>query len=825
MKNIYFALMLSVLFSIGCSPKTEEKKSGTKQGNSSQRIPPKTVRPKVTRYAFLTEDIFHRPLGFLENPKGPFKFTFADNNVIRVEKLDTQGTPFEHWDITYGKGKIPESIRHFEESDHSSRTVYKTTPKKVCMEKWDLRGNLEGTTCITSTGKNKYSAEENDIFGNLTAKSVITVDNNNIPVKIQEWNRFGEYTGQTFLELKVSENKIHKVEKKTSPDNFPEFHRKSVYNEKGQIVSQSEFWADGSLSTSTTFKWLTPWKVNGTSITKEGNKISFESTVDKMGHRLKEVRKSGNRTIETERSRYDESGKLVYRERQNDNGALIYREKRSYNQKGILDFIELYRGNLHELECTATDDEIRSDQELKTALVKTKLPALEKSKVTYDSLSRVVSIKRYYMEELLDTEKISYTSKGQIASKELILKNSPDPSRVEYEYDSRGNTTLEKIIKGKYVTEMIKYTWSPKNLLVKKELLDGTGTPPLKSKWPDGSIVKYQYDKRGRLIKEEWFHADGTRALSRLSKGCTSCSTASTSGTIHKILRTYDTAGKLLTVSEQNENSIPIYESSWTYTISGLQKSFIQSWPLEKKVKSLVTSYSDAGWKMSADASTSINGKIVYREIRKFDSHNLLTIEKYKNGKMISSVQRKFTDGYMVKRTVTDSEGKTTEIDISRDSNGLVVSEKAHTKDNKPALAKDIWNNKYSDLFIVRNNNFQVERITLVNALDKSTTKSVFSYNDKNQKTGRKVFLNNKLQLEVTEHFSNSFLAEFNISSGQTRTAIIKGKRNVSSYQILLNKENIKKTTATITLSGKKQHKLSGCSCKGCGVTINRSFF
>lgn len=816
-------LVFVVLFQlVSCKGNPEDVPSETKVKTENEEKKPEV---KVERYAYLVTDAWQRPVGLFKNAEGPFRITSLNGKMTKIEKLDSQENSLSLWTLEVDiKSEMPKSIRYCENSSPGcSRIDYISKSKdEVCQTSWNKFGDTVSKQCVKSKSATSVEILTMDRLDNPVEKSVATIDSKGIILSMDIWTRYGDFKYRDIFNYNIKNDLLTINTRRLSPESFWLSNQEIRINKKGQKTAFIHYHHDGSVKNSTFYEWKTPWKVYGKAKTEDGFDLNIELSLNDRGHRLKEIRKLGPRTLSEEVSTYDKDGRLLKLEQKNSQGQLIHRLKNSYDQMGRRDFAELYRGNIHELECVENYKALNSPLKVKSS-VSTKLPALETARLEYDSLSRVVSIKRYYLESLIDTETISWDSRGLVKSKSLKMRDATELQTVDYEYDSAGNVSLEKISRGNRQLEMIRYKWKD-GLLIQKELLDGLGKAPLRENWPDGSVVRFRYDKRGRLLEERWFHADGTAALTTLSEGCSSCRTAR-SKAINRITYEYDKFGKLLKSKEYGDKEQVIYEVNYSYNKLGQMTQHSQSWPLEQKVKKIITRWSTVGWKSSVSAITEIKSKVTYREERKFNAFHLLSVEKFAGAKLKSRVLREYKNGLLVRRIITNDKGLITDVTIRRNAGGLNIEETAVDDKGKPAEATDMWDNRYTNLLAQWNDRNLPQTLTAVNSIKNITRKTVFSYDDQGRQTGRKVYTNTALELQLEETFPDAFLGSYGISTEQHRVTI-KGKNRLrSSYRIFLDKTDISKSYAEMVLPDTTKLKLSTCLCKGCGVTFTSANF
>ncbi|MBU1238944.1 hypothetical protein KJ865_04470, partial [Myxococcota bacterium] len=684
-------------------------------------------------------------------------------------------------------------IRHriYPESTEA-RVVFTQKRDRECARYYSAQGLELSHRCFRRPKKREVMEENLSRGGLLEFSRRITIDEKSRPVSIANFTRHGEYTGRETFTTKIQGNLLHNIYRKTQPLGAISHHSETVLDEKGRQVAFKEFYADGSPKASTSYKWNGRYKATGTAMTIEGVTMTLELTTDKYRHRLLEKKFMGGQLKEEERSEYDPVGRLISRSKRDHTGKILHKESIIYNGRGLVSEKRLYRGNIHQLTCY--DSATR-------ATVTSPLPARERATITYDALGRVIELKRFYLDQELDQETITYTPKGNIAERAVWFPKTKTREKTVFSYDPQGRLLRRAFFQNDQAGEIIEYTYNPKGLPIKRVILKGDGKSPTVKELPDGSIVNFTYDKRGRVVDEAWFHADGTPALTTKSEGCVACRTDKKKAVAH-ITWSYTPNNLLKELSEYGLKKDLLYQERYTYSPKGRVVSLVKSWPREKKSQELTTTYSPKGSIASTTMRVVEKGAEVFKEERLFDGPLLLDVATYKKSKLVRRVTRKFAHGLLARRTVT-KDNKTVIVTLTRNPAGLVIEEKAVDDKGKPALAKDYWNNRYTASLAQYSDNGLLQKLIYTDELGKTRTESRFIYDKESRQTQRNVLKNGSPALEIREFFKDPKLAAYGIFSSQMRTAFSGKERRISSYEISVDTTNIENSSAQVRLQGK----------------------
>jgi hypothetical protein len=812
-------LMLAVIFilplmSLTCSKKSKKSEKKVKPKPIAAKVLKKTILKKG--YNWITADYRSLPQG-LGQPvpikDAPYTFIFnAKSKIKTVNGKNRDGLLIKTWEFVYDN-KSGELLRishmaHFDTP--KSRLKFYKWNKMECSAFFNIHGNEIERKCWKSTEKDTIEEITYNLFNRPLKRRKLTIDKKKRVKIAHNYTLFGHLTSSESFETKNTKGEILNIYKKIDPLGAIAEWTQTTIDSNGNNRLLTSRYSDGSLKTETKYNFKGRYKATGQALTLEGNKFNLAVTLNNYGHRIVEKKYRGTLLIEEEKSHYDTIGRLVKRVKYNGSGTITALEQKEYNSSGLISKMHRYRGNIHSLQCW--DNKTKAN-------VSTKLPSLERSEIKYDTLGRVIKMDRFYLDQKVDSEKIVYGRKNLIVERQVYFGKNKIMNRSTYKYDKTGRIIHEAFFRGEKAMEMVKYHYG-KGLLVKKEILKGDGTPPTPAEFPDGSVVNYSFDKKGRLIKESWNHADGTAALTTKSTGCVSCRTDKKKA-VAQIMWSYNDKNILTNIKEYGLKNSLLYEAGYKYNKKGMVIYHSKDWKSEKKIQSVSTDYSKAGWISSVKMTIVENGKETYSEIRKFEKAQLLSLEKFKNGKLTKKVQRSFSNGMMTKRAVTIPPNESIIVKLKRNSNGSVTEEISLNSKGKPTLTKDTWNNRYTSSLATYSKAGLMEKLLYLNSIKKDKTESKFKYDKKGRQTGRKVFKNGVLKLEINEFFSNPLLAKYGIFTKQVRATIDKkAKRTVTSYTISVNSKDLMKSSAAVVLSNKPSIQLNSCICKRCGVTI-----
>ncbi len=793
--------------------------AGTKEAAPAPATPAKP--PAVVRhYAFLAEDYRGVPVPLAPVAKAPAPLEVhqtPEGRIERIRKVDDTGREIESWVFSWdGQNRLSEVLHQDARGVTLGRLQLETLDPKTCVSAFGRKGRPLGRSCFVAA-QSKVDQTRLSPFGVTVEKLRLEVDERGLVRRAVALSRQGERKGVTLQFVQERPDGVLVKVQKLAPQGALESWVETQYNLAGRMVAYTEKYEDGSIKAQTTYEYSSSYAAKGRALTVEGVEFTLDVQLDRFGHRLRERKYDGPRLVEEEHSEYDENGQLLARQVRDENEAVISSERFVYDSGGMPVEVERYRGNIHQLECTGD----RPD-----ALVTTKLPALEKARVQYDSLGRPTRLERTYLHQMVDVETVTYGKNGVVTARELRTADEPEPQRMEYEYDSAGNLLKVEIFNGKPRTEVVRYEYNAAGQLVKQTTLRGDETPPSPQDWPDGSVVQYFYDTQGRLTEERWSHADGTPALTNRSTGCTACSGAGRENAVSRITWKYNEAGLLLAKREFAAGEVPVMESDYTYDAKGRETLREVRWPRERKVTRLATAYAPGGWVASTDFVTEVAGRPVSREVRTFDRALLVKVEKYKDGKPERTVERVYEKGRLVRRVVSTPREGVVSVTLTRNPAGLVVEETSVDEKGKPAVAQDIFENRYTRLLSSYDAKNRIVSAVMIHEPTRKVTRTEFLYDAQGRPAGRKVYVDQNLQLELEERFDHPFLGPYGIATHQIRASVdATGARQVTSYQVFVDTADLKKTRAQLTLPKGETLTLSNCRCTNCGLTLTLDDF
>ncbi|MBU1413782.1 hypothetical protein KKD52_13420 [Myxococcota bacterium] len=816
-----FKFLLLTLLAVSCRKTPADPASATAQATGSDK--PAAVAQGVTRrYAFLTADYRGVPVPLLErpaDPSAPFEVqTLPDGRIERIRKLDTERRELESWTFTWDEKKnLTELVRADDQGTVQGRLSLEWMEPKVCVNLFGPLGRQTERSCFTIASPQKVEQVVLNPHNVTLQKKRLETDGQGLVRRIVTQSRQGLLQSVELQQVMVQNDQILMKYQKLAPQGAVELWQESRYDSAGRLVLIAEKYEDGAIKSQTTYEYKSPFSAVGRAITLEGTELTLEVKLDRFGHRILERRFDGPRLVEEELSEYDAAGRPVLRRVLDENQVVQQSERWTRDAAGLVTEYEKYRGNLHNFECRGPTPEQR---------VATKLPALEKARMQYDALGRVTRLERIYLHQPVDTETVTYGRNSLVTSREIRISDEPEPLRTEYEYDAVGNLLKAELFQGKNRTEILQYEYSASGQLVKQTLLKGDGTPPSAQEWPDGSVVQYYYDNSGKLTEERWSHADGKPALTTRSVACESCSGNNRKNAVSRITWKFNEIGQLVQKQDFGDGAEPLFEATSTYDAKGRELTHQVRWPREKKTTRLSTSYAPGGWALSTEIVTELDGKEVTKETRQFDRALLVRVEKFKNGQLERRVERRYEKGRMVERRVTSPREGTVSVQLIRDPAGLVVEEKGTNEKGQAAVAQDIFENQYTSLVSTYSPKHQIVSATMIHEPTKKITRSEFSYDNIGRPTGRKVFVNQKLTMELEERFDHPFLGPYGIATAQVRATVSEaGVREVTTYQIHVDTAKLKNSSATLTLPGQSPLLLTDCRCSNCGLTVTMGEF
>lgn len=774
----------------------------------------------VKHYAFLAEDYRGVPVPLVSVAAAPAPLEVTqtpDGRIERIRKMDDSGREIETWVFAWNaQGQLAEVLHQDAKGVAQDRLQIETLPPKTCVSAFGRMGRPLGRSCFIVENL-KVEQSRLSPFGVTLEKFRLEVDERGLVRRSVALSRQGERKGVTLQFIQERPDGILIKVQRLAPQGALESWVETQYDTKGRMTAYTEKYEDGSIKTRTEYEYSGSYKAGGRALTIEGVELTLDVQLDRFGHRLRERKYDGPRLVEEEQSEYDDEGRLLVRQVRDENGSITASERHVYDAAGMVVEMERYRGNIHQLECTG---------ERPDALVTTKLPALEKARVQYDSLGRPTRLERIYLHQTLDVETVAYGKNGVVAARELRMADEPEPQRMEYEYDAAGNLLEVRIFSGQACTEVIRYAYSASGQLVKQTTLRGDETPPSARDWPDGSVVQYFYNTQGRLTEERWSHADGTPALTTRSTGCTACSKASRENAVSRIAWKYSDAGMLLSKREFAGGDEPVVESNYTYDAKGREILREVRWLKERKVTRLATAYAPGGWVASTQFVTEIGGREVSREVRTFDRALLVKVEKHKDGKWERTVERFYEKGKLARRVVSTPKEGVVSVTLKRNPAGLVVEETSTDDKGRPAVAQDIFENQYTRLVSTYDERNRIVSAAMIHEPTRRITRTEFFYDGQGRPSGRKVYVDQKLQLEIEEQFDHPVLGPYGIATRQMRAAVdAAGVRQVTSYQVMVDTANLKKTRARLTLPKGETLELANCRCTNCGVELTLEDF
>ncbi len=776
----------------------------------------------VERYAFLTSDYLGVPVPLLlqpEDSKAPFEVTRLEDGIIeRIRKLDSEDRELERWDFARDDQKRMTELLHLD--PHQTvlgRLHFDTMDPKVCVTAFGRMGREVERSCFTTTAPGRVEQTLMTPFGITASRRRLEVGDDGLVRRQVTYSRHGQLMQVELQQVNVTTGLVFMQYQRMGPQGALDSWDESRFDHLGRLVQLDQKYADGTTKSSTTYKYSSPFAARGRALTVEGMELNLDVRLNRFGQRILERKMDGSRLIEEEHSEYDDDGRLQHRRILDENQVVKHQERWVRNAAGLVTEYERYRGNLHVFECVGDEPDQR---------VSTKLPAFEKALMQYDGLGRVTRMERFYMHQPVDVENVRYGRNNTVTSREVRISDEPEPLRTEYEYDSMGNLTRTIMSRGQERTEVLEYEYNAAGQLVRQKLLRGDDVPPTAEEWPDGSVVQYFYDSQGRMIEERWSHADGQPALSTRSSACASCAGTDRRNAISRITWRYNNAGLLLQKQDFGDKGEVVHDSSHTYDDKGRQILHEVKWPRERKITRLATEYASGGWIQSTDFSTEINGKEVSRETRRFERAHLVRVERLRNGKSERLVERRYEKGRLMERRVTTPKEGTVIVTLVRNAAGLVVEENSVDGKGKPAVAQDAFENQYTQLVSTYNDRNQILSAVMIHEPKKTITRSEFSYDEQGRPTGRKVFVNQNLSLEIDERFDHPFLGPWGIATSQVR-AVVSGKdqREVTSYQLFIDTADLKRSRATLTLPHAGTLELTNCRCTNCGLTVTMNDF
>lgn len=788
----------------------------------------------VRHYAFLTADYRGVPVPVLErpgDPAAPYEVSARpDGRVERIRRLDSERRELESWIFTWGEGdRLVELVHQDEQGTAQGRLGLETLEPRVCVSAFGPLGRQLERSCFTTTAPGKVEQVVQNPHNVTIQKKRLEVDDQGLVRRVVTNSRQGLLMHVELQQLQVHADHVFLKYQKLGPQGAVESWQESRYDSGGRLALLAERYEDGSLKSQTSYEYQSPFSATGKALTVEGAELTLEVKLDRFGHRILERRFDGPRLVEEEHSEYDAAGLPLLRRVLDEHQVVQRSERWTRDGAGLATEYEKYRGNLHNLECVPDapgPEGARGTAASPEQRVSTKLPALERARVQYDALGRVTRLERHYLHQPVDVETVVYGRNGVITSRELAISDEPEALRTEYEYDAVGNLVKAEMFQGKNRTEILRYEYGASGLLVRQTLLRGDGTPPSTQEWPDGSVVQYFYDGQGKLTEERWSHADGTPALTTRSTGCESCGGADRRKAVSRITWKFNEVGQLVQKQEFGDGPEPLFESTSTYDAKGRELVHTVRWPRDKKTTRLTTTYAPGGWAQTTELVNELDGREVSRETRRFDRALLLSLEKTRNGQLERRVERRYEKGRMVERRVTTPKEGTVVVRLVRDAAGLVIEEKGTDEQGKPAVAQDIFENQYTSLVSTYDARHRILSATLLHEPQKKITRSEFSYDDAGRPTGRKVFVNQKLTLELEERFDHPFLGPFGIATSQVRATVSEaGVREVTTYQLQVDTAKLSNSRARLTLPGRPPVDLPRCRCTNCGLTVTMGDF
>ena len=814
-------LVLALLMS-SCRETPADPSTGSAPAAAPVQKPAPAPQIVTKRYAFLSADYRGVPVPLLERPSdatAPYEVqAFPDGRIERIRKLDTERRELELWQFTWDEKKQLTELVHQDESGTVlGRLSLETLDPKVCVSLFGPLGRQLERSCFTASSAQKIDQVQLNAHNVPLLKKRLEVDAQGLVKRVTTHSRQGLLQSVELQQVQVQADQVFLKYQKLVPQGAVELWQESRFDADGRQVLMAEKYEDGSIKSQTTYEYKSPFSATGRAITIEGTELTLEVKLDRFGHRILERKFDGPRLVEEELSEYDAAGRPVLRRILDENQVVQQSERWTRDAAGLVTEYEKYRGNLHNFECTGATPDQR---------VATKLPALEKARMQYDALGRVTRLERTYLHQPVDMETVTYGRNGVVTSRELRISDEPEPMRTEYEYDAVGNLVKAELFQGKNRTEILRYEYSAGSQLVKQTLLKGDGTPPSAQEWPDGSVVQYFYDSQGKMIEERWSHADGKPALTTRSAGCDSCGGNDRKNAVSRITWKFNEVGQLIEKKDFGDGPEPLFESASTYDAKGRELTHQVRWPREKKTTRLTTTYAPGGWALSTEVVTEVGGRELARENRQFDRALLVRVEKFKNGLLERRVERRYEKGRMVERRVTTTQEGTVSVQLIRDPAGLVLEEKSTDEKGRPAVAQDIFENQYTSLVSTYNPKHQIVSATMIHEPSKKITRSEFSYDDAGRPTGRKVFVNQKLTMELEERFDHPVLGPYGIATSQVRATVSEaGVREVTTYQVHVDPAKLKNSKAQLTLPGKAPLELTNCRCTNCGLTVTMSDF
>lgn len=808
----FFVFLVACQKSAPESDRTNETESVSKTENQPV--------PIVKYYAFLANDYRGVPVLLVPVEKAPAPFEahqMPDGRIERIRKLDDAGQEIENWMFVWNaQNQLMEVLHQNAKGMTIDRLQLEVLDPKTCVTVFGKKGRWLGRSCFVVT-KSKVDQTRLSVFGVTLEKFRLEVDERGLMRRSVALSRQGERKGVTLQFVQERPDGVFIKVQTLAPQGALESWVETQYDLWGRMTAYTEKYEDGSIKTRTEYEYTGSYIARGNALTIEGTLLTLDVQLDRFGHRIRERKYNGPRLVEDEQSEYDDEGRLLIRQIRDENKVVTALERYVYDASGMVVEMERYRGNIHQLECTGD----RPD-----ALVTTKLPALEKARVQYDSLGRPTHLERIYLHQTVDRETVTYGKNGVITTRQLHITDESEPQRTEYEYDSAGNLLKVEIFYGQTRTEVIRYQYNASGQLVKQTTLHGDETPLSAQEWPDGSVVQYFYDTQGRLTEERWSHADGTPALTNRSTGCTACSGAGREHAVSRITWKYNETGLLLSKRDFASGETPVLETNYTYDAKGRETIREVRWPKERKVTRLVTTYAPGGWVASTQMSTEIASREVSREVRTFDRALLVKVEKYQDGKWERTVERIYKEGKLIRRVVSTPKEGVVSVTLTRNSAGLVVEETSVDDKGRPAVAQDIFENRYTRLVSTYNEQNRIVSAAMIHEPMRRTTRTEFFYDAQGRPAGRKVYVDQKLQLEIEEHFDHPFLGPYGIATRQVRATVdANGGRQVTSYQVLVDTTYVKKTRATLTLPKGETLELTKCRCTNCGLTLTLDDF
>jgi len=286
-------------------------------------------------------------------------------------------------------------------------------------------------------------------------------------------------------------------------------HQRVAYDVKGHEVERVNFNPDGTEQDRSVIRYDSKGRIIGYG---DAKKDRYHSTIeyDSNGNRIEALMYEGDGIQTREVYTYDDKGRKIEQSRLADAGAYHERLTYAYDTAGRLTETSAYYSGL--LTQKHRNDYNATGKLVKEATVNYQWPRQDSSvEYSYDKLGR--EIERYVDTEIL-WEKVQtlYDAKGRVAQrttfmeykqKNVIQSHAPEPGRVVFSYNDRGQVLEEAF-------------YEPDSTLSRKSVFtydeDGKliGEAHVRKDLPGVWKVSYEYDSHRNWVKRTRPNTDHT---------------------------------------------------------------------------------------------------------------------------------------------------------------------------------------------------------------------------------------------------------------------------------------------------------------------------